>query len=160
MIKKRGQAALEWLMTYGWALIMILVVIAAITYFGVINPKQHLPNRCLLSPEIECQAYGIYLEDNTILLRLKNNFGSSITVTDLELTAESANTLTCTNPSYPANWLYTNAIDLTFTNCNLDDVGFSPGKSVKLGLYMSFYPVRFGSSYKNTVLGEIITKVS
>jgi len=35
---KRGQSALEYLMTYGWALIVIVIVIAALVF--LINPTQ------------------------------------------------------------------------------------------------------------------------
>ena len=35
---KRGQSALEYLMTYGWALIVIVIVIAALVF--LINPQQ------------------------------------------------------------------------------------------------------------------------
>jgi len=38
---KKGQSALEYLMTYGWALVVIVIVIAALFAFGVFNtPKQ------------------------------------------------------------------------------------------------------------------------
>jgi hypothetical protein len=42
---------------------MILIVIAAIVYFGVIKPKDILPNRGLFSPQIGCVAYSLSLAD-------------------------------------------------------------------------------------------------
>ncbi len=35
---KRGQSALEYLVTYGWAILAIVVVAAVLWYFGVFNP--------------------------------------------------------------------------------------------------------------------------
>ena len=37
-MKNKGQSALEYLMTYGWALVVIVIVIAALFAFGIFNP--------------------------------------------------------------------------------------------------------------------------
>ena len=37
---RRGQAALEFLTTYGWAFLVILVMIGALAYFGVLDPER------------------------------------------------------------------------------------------------------------------------
>jgi len=42
--EKRGQSALEYLMTYGWALIVIVIVIAALVF--LINPTQIGTENC------------------------------------------------------------------------------------------------------------------
>ena len=43
---KRGQVALEFIMTYGWAILVVLVAIGALAYFGVLNPGKYLPEKC------------------------------------------------------------------------------------------------------------------
>ena len=35
---RKGQAAMEFLMTYGWAILVVLVVIGALAYFGILSP--------------------------------------------------------------------------------------------------------------------------
>ena len=160
MKKNRGQAALEFLTTYAWAFIMILILIAAITYFGVIRPKDILPNRCLFSPEIECVAYALSSADDTFRLKLKNNVGDTITATSLNLNNEGSTNIDCTNPSMPTNWAYRGLADLAFTNCNLEAAGLTPGKTAKLFINLSFYPHRGGPDYVRNVQGEIIIKVS
>ena len=37
---RKAQAALEFLTTYGWAFIVILIMIGALAYFGVLNPSR------------------------------------------------------------------------------------------------------------------------
>lgn len=37
-MNNKGQSALEYLMTYGWALVVIIIVIAALFAFGIFNP--------------------------------------------------------------------------------------------------------------------------
>ena len=34
---KKAQAAMEFLMTYGWAILVVLVTIGALAYFGVLK---------------------------------------------------------------------------------------------------------------------------
>ncbi|MEM3418484.1 MAG: hypothetical protein QW285_05270, partial [Candidatus Nanoarchaeia archaeon] len=42
-MKKKAQAALEYLMTYGWAILVIVIVIAALYALGVFTPKASVP---------------------------------------------------------------------------------------------------------------------
>jgi hypothetical protein len=53
MVKtKKSQAAMEFLMTYGWAILVVLAAIAALAYFGVLSPGKFIPEKCMLSPGI------------------------------------------------------------------------------------------------------------
>ena len=42
-MQKRGQAAMEFLMTYGWAILAAIIVIGVLAYFGVLSPDKFLP---------------------------------------------------------------------------------------------------------------------
>lgn len=42
----KGQGAMEYLMTYGWALLVIVVVGAALFALGVLNPSTYTQKRC------------------------------------------------------------------------------------------------------------------
>jgi len=37
--KKKGQSAMEYLMTYGWALLVVMIVLGVLFYLGVFTPK-------------------------------------------------------------------------------------------------------------------------
>src|SRR3972149_5660269 len=54
MFKKRGQAALEFLMTYGWAILVVLAAVGALAYFGVLSPDRFLPEKCTLPSGTAC----------------------------------------------------------------------------------------------------------
>ena len=59
MKSEKAQAAFEFLMTYGWALLVALVAISALIYFGVLNPKSVLPEKCVMFPGFTCiDAYA------------------------------------------------------------------------------------------------------
>ena len=54
----RAQAALEFLTTYGWALLLITIMIGAIVYFGVIRPKHVVREECITSNyPFECEDF-------------------------------------------------------------------------------------------------------
>jgi hypothetical protein len=36
---------MEFLMTYGWAILVVIAAIAALAYFGVLSPDKMLPER-------------------------------------------------------------------------------------------------------------------
>lgn len=42
---RKGQAAMEFLMTYGWAILIVLAAIGALAYCGILSPDRFLPER-------------------------------------------------------------------------------------------------------------------
>ena len=75
---RKGQAAMEFLMTYGWAILVVLISIGALAYFGVLNPSRFLPSSCLLFAGLACTDFAV--GDNSITLLLQNGFGKDITI--------------------------------------------------------------------------------
>lgn len=50
----RGQAALEFLMSYGWAILVVSVTISIIAYFGVPYLQTEEKNRCMIEFPFSC----------------------------------------------------------------------------------------------------------
>jgi hypothetical protein len=73
---RKAQAALEFLTTYGWAFIVILVMIAALAYFGVLNPSKVLPSKCLVEAGFDCKDYII--TNNSFSVNLVNKKGDAL----------------------------------------------------------------------------------
>ena len=40
-MRKKGQAAMEYLMTYGWAILIVIIVAAALYALGIFNPATY-----------------------------------------------------------------------------------------------------------------------
>jgi len=59
MMNKKGQAALEFIMTYGWAILVVLVAVGALAYFGVLSPDKFLPSKCTLQSGIACLDHSV-----------------------------------------------------------------------------------------------------
>ena len=53
-VTRKGQAATEFIMTYGWAILVVLAAIGALAYFGVLSPDKFLPERCNFPAGIDC----------------------------------------------------------------------------------------------------------
>ena len=87
---RRAQAAMEFLMTYGWAILVVLVAIGALAYFGVLSPDNFLPERCTGPAGMDClDKATIEATPNNVTFVLKNNNGFDIT--NLSVTSVSDN---------------------------------------------------------------------
>ena len=73
MNMKKAQAAMEFLYTYGWAILLVLISIAALSYFGVLSPDNFLPEKCAMPSGITCLDFSA--TQNTINIILMNTAG-------------------------------------------------------------------------------------
>ncbi|MBC8146583.1 MAG: hypothetical protein H8E98_01190, partial [Bacteroidetes bacterium] len=95
-MNKRAQAAMEFLMTYGWAILVVLIAIGALAYFGVLNPNKFLPQSCTLSPGLSCIDFAVYSDG--VVIKIANGMGSDLN--SLEVGVEN-----CMTASMGMNYL-------------------------------------------------------
>ncbi|MFT4283088.1 MAG: hypothetical protein ACMXX6_01545 [Candidatus Woesearchaeota archaeon] len=80
---KRGQAAVEFLTTYGWALAVILVMISAMSFFGVTSPDRFVSERCIAPTGFVCEDFQLIDAEGSnsrVQLRFRNNLGYDINI--------------------------------------------------------------------------------
>jgi len=77
----KAQAAIEFLMTYGWVLLSVVMVIGALAYFGVFDVSRFIPDKCEISSGFECVDYKI--AENAIILQIKNSAGTDFYISRL-----------------------------------------------------------------------------
>ncbi len=75
---KKAQAAMEFLMTYGWAILVVLLAIAALAYFGVLNPGKYLPSSCTFPQGLGCVESMVDSSSNNVTLVIQNGMGQSL----------------------------------------------------------------------------------
>jgi hypothetical protein len=73
---RKGQAAIEFLVTYGWAILAAMLVITALTYFGIVRPGVVLPDTCTFSNAFQCNDFRITA--GVTRVKLINTLGQTI----------------------------------------------------------------------------------
>ena len=98
MSSRKGQAAMEYLMTYGWALVALVVVIAALMATGAFNPSYLIGEECTLQPDLSCGPHIMYLDggDTILKFRINNGLGYEIYLDSvtLEVSGQAPQTFT------------------------------------------------------------------
>lgn len=153
MTSKRAQAALEFLSTYGFAFLIILVMVGALTYFGVLRPDRLIPNRCTFPADVNCYEYQMVSTgagaDLNIVLR--NTLGNTI---EFNQTSGAANSTFGNGPCTSTPTQVIGGGQTTFT-CNL--VGTFPGTGEKVKTLVSLGYRELGRTYWVPIQGEILT---
>jgi hypothetical protein len=85
---KRSQVSIEFLTTYGWIFMIILVTIGILINYGFLNPSKYLPERVEFSEQLKCEEFFLDLEaseadQGIVSLRVRNNFVRPINITKL-----------------------------------------------------------------------------
>lgn len=84
-MEKRGQAAMEFLMTYGWAILAAIIAIAVLAYFGVFNPGRYTSEMCQVSAPFTCDDNSIARTTGVEVI-LRNGGDEDFSVTNIEVT--------------------------------------------------------------------------
>ena len=75
----RGQAAIEYLMTYGWAIALLIIILGLLIGTGLLSPTYLVNEECEVGPNFPCDTndFRVYVEDgNTYLnMRVYNGYG-------------------------------------------------------------------------------------
>lgn len=78
----RGQAALDFLMTYGWALVLIVLIAGALQMLGIFDVGNFIGSRS--SGFTQVNAVGWRVDPSgQFTLQLKNNAGTDINITNI-----------------------------------------------------------------------------
>src|SRR3989338_3993011 len=87
MLNKNAQAALEFLMSYGWAILVILGAIGVLAYFGILSPDAFLPNKCTLPAGLACVDYNV--ETYKVTVVLQNGLGEAVTINQVTISGNN-----------------------------------------------------------------------
>lgn len=84
---KKGQAAMEFLMTYGWAILAAVIVIGVLASFGVFSPSKYVPTSCVLSAPLGCDKNQVAASSSTgdVTFILRNGGGESLNITSIAI---------------------------------------------------------------------------
>ncbi len=161
-MNKKAQGALEFLMTYGWAFLVILIMIGALAYFGVLNPTRFLPERCSFGTQLGCEDYILDGEAGSVKLKIRNNLAYTINISAIEVT-DPDNQFTCATGAATDDGTGIVQIESgstgdleTQTTCT----GSIPtGSKYKVYPMITYYDVRSGEAFAHDITGELFAEV-
>ena len=155
---KRAQAAMEFLMTYGWALLVVLVAIGALAFFGVLNPSKFLPNSCSLAPGFACTDFKASASGNTVTIVLQNGLGDTLNSVSLYLNSANPG---CSAPSglfTPSTITMQDGGTTTLTlTCAGTTLTGKSGSKLKGDLVISYYTQSGGQLHQK--IGQLVTGI-
>ena len=84
----RGQASLEFLMTYGWAILALLIVIAVLFSSGIWSPNYLISEECGFGNNMQCN-FALFNDGGStkILLEMFNGFPYAVEIKEIQLQA-------------------------------------------------------------------------
>ncbi len=80
---RRGQSALEYLVTYGWAILVIVIIAGLLWYFGIFNPSRFVGGK-------QCGGFGAFIcqdfkvsTNGSLTIVLNNNVGGTVNAVNI-----------------------------------------------------------------------------
>jgi len=147
-MRKRGQAAMEFLMTYGWAILAAVIVIGVLAAFGVFSVGDSLPTLCVVNFPLNCDQNQIAATSGAagvgfIQFILGNGVGNSIDVSAISLTGD------CVGTGAAIAGFADGTVATVTVNCA---ALVSPGQVLKGDISVTYMPN--GGTLSNTVTGS------
>jgi len=146
---KKGQAALEFLTTYGWALMMMGVVFGSFGY--LLSTDAFVADTCYVNGDFSCDAYN--LKSEQLNIRLKNLAGETLSLNngvDLGIECNYEDGGISGFAAGPAVVNVGENIDLT---CNLTGMPTNQKQKVTFTVFYT----KASKSFKSTAEGYVVT---
>ncbi|OGI12120.1 hypothetical protein A3K64_02170 [Candidatus Micrarchaeota archaeon RBG_16_36_9] len=146
----KGQTAVEYLMTYGWAILIILIVAGVLAYYGIFQPQGFLGPTARGFGQVQVLNPWALTSGNVITMNVQNQVGGTITPTDINVTITGSGGGNCASSvtSTPANIDSGSQGVITCTISGL--TGLTTGEPYSASVTISYeYPVG-GSTFTST----------
>ncbi|MFA6328681.1 MAG: hypothetical protein WCY41_04515 [Candidatus Micrarchaeia archaeon] len=84
----KAQAAMEYLVTYGWALLVLVIAVAYLLSSGAFSANSFASQECVFQPDLPCSPYVLYSGDGETVLKfsLTNGLGFPINISSINYT--------------------------------------------------------------------------
>ncbi|MBW2964735.1 hypothetical protein KY363_04710 [Candidatus Woesearchaeota archaeon] len=139
---------MEFLMTYGWAILVVLAAIGALAYFGVLSPDRFLPEKCTLPSGVACLDFTGTAA--TVTLVIQNSAGFDMNTVNVYVNSSTAN-FGCTDAQADATLVDGEKDTFTCTTGGLSSGKFKGTLSIDY--------VNAQTTMSHTKAGELILKI-
>ena len=151
---------MEFLMTYGWAIMTVLGVVGVLLFFNFLNPSLLLPDKCELGYRLSCDDFvlrkrlGFFSISN---LMVTNSFPDEIVLTKINISASK----------YPSSYCLLSPASITLAQGNQTNIqincvylrDIAEGGKVNFDVTIDYYFQDAGPTYSYTLYGKIYTKL-
>ena len=148
-MNRKAQAAMEFLMTYGWAILAAIIAIGVLAYFGVFSPGKYVSGSALVTAPFYVNAWNV--KTTGVTLELQNNGDSTYNVSGVTVTLTSGTGGPCTNDTMIA--IGAGSKEAIFAPCSL-----TPSTNIKGDIAITYR--KEGSTVDLTSTGSIAEKVT
>lgn len=164
MNSKKGQAAIEYIMDYSWALLLLAIVIGAIFFTGAFNPTQFVMKECYFGPQFKCNSQLIDRSPSTqLLINITNLHTYRIKLKNVSFSSDDLGTkLFSPTPATIINSSDSNLLDISFPKQSIK------GEIKKILVNITYYicaeevnpTCNETDSFQHIVSGRIVEQVS
>ena len=155
---RKAQSAMEYLMTYGWAILIIGVALAAMFQLGLFNPSEYVTNICILPSGLTCSSFFLY-PNGILSVSIGNGLQGPINITAMGCFQNK----TVTNMQIPYN-PPSNQIYIPIGGSHTFNINCMGASGLALGhLYTGYLVINYTDDvtlFQQTVFGRIAVKIS
>jgi len=160
---RRAQSAMEYLMTYGWAILIIAVVLGALFSLGVFSGSSLLGNACIAASGYLC-SNPVYLHgtptaagfQGNILVTVGQNTGTTWTSANVYFVPQGTSSVAGLPSTSPIG--FNSAANPGFSNVILFGTGLVSGQQQSMYLPVSStYPLAVGTAATGTIWAQYCT---
>lgn len=150
-MNRKGQAAMEFLMTYGWAILAAIIAIGVLAYFGVFSPGKYVTDSTVVNPPFYANGQNAMQSSGNVSIELKDNGGEDYVVTNVAIKS-STSAVVCSNTGYNQSVTAGSAV-VAKVPCT----GLVAGNSLKGDITITY--MKSGSTLPLTTTGTISSKI-
>lgn len=153
--KKSGQAAIEFLVTYGWAILGALIVIGTLSYFGIFNTQRYINDVCYFGDQFTCEDYIAY-QNGSVAVQVRNNFGVLIDINGTIIKSDYGTVICDLDNILPSAAAIPPGSVVNIT-CNVSSTAISLNDKLRYKMILTFGRTNSGNLYNQT--GDVIISV-
>ena len=153
MRHKRGQQAMEYLITHGWMIMVTILVAGALVYFGVFNSDRYVPSQCVFTFDFSCDQY-VVKTDGEVRVKLSNQLSDPIRATNFTCTYDDGSYISM-NSVPSSDWFPGNQIEFI---CPDGGTTLDSGRKAKVDVSLVYRKITGG--FSKTVSGMIVANPS
>lgn len=132
--KKSGQFSLEFVLTYGWVILIFLGAIGVMYSTGMLNFSELLPEECKFLGQITCDDFQV-LSTGNINILVTNDLGTNLII--YNATVNDGSDLTCGGLSQQVNWESSQQVEVNITGCS--GTAYQIGNRINGNILLTFY---------------------